>query len=226
MGEEPSRRLLHRRARGLIPRLLDISPPIHPGLAVWPGDTPYRRQVALSLAGGDNLELSSIHTTVHLGAHADAPSHYVPGPMIGARDPRLYVGPCEVMHVEVGRGERIPSLPRTPRHPRVLLRTGTYPDPTVFNEDFAALSVALVHELVAAGVRLIGIDTPSVDLCHDRALEAHHAIAEHDLAILEGIVLDTVPEGEYTLLAQPLPLDADASPVRALLLTQLIEELL
>ncbi|MCA8963224.1 MAG: cyclase family protein, partial [Planctomycetes bacterium] len=142
------------------------------------------------------------------------------------RDPRLYVGPCEVMRVEVGRGERIARLPRSPRHPRVLLHTGTFPDPDDFSMDFAALSVPLVEELAAAGVRLVGIDTPSVDLCHDKELLAHHAIAAHDLAILEGLVLAEVPEGEYTLLAQPLPLDADASPVRALLLTQLIEELL
>lgn len=195
---------------------------------MWPGDVPFSRSVALSIEAGDNLELSSIHTTVHLGAHVDAPSHYVHGPMIGARDPRLYVGPCEVMRVDVARGARIQpaDLPRIPTSPRLLLSTGTYPDPDVFNEDFAALSVALVEALVGWGVRLIGIDTPSVDLCHDATLEAHHAIADHDLAILEGIVLSAVPEGHYTLLAQPLGLPADASPVRALLLTQVIDELL
>ena len=195
---------------------------------MWPGDVPFSRSVALSIAAGDNLELSSIHTTVHLGAHVDAPSHYVRGPMIGARDPRLYVGPCEVMRVDIARGARIRpgDLPRAPSSPRLLLATGTYPDPDEFNEDFAALTVELVQALVGWGVRLIGIDTPSVDLCHDAALEAHHAIADHDLAILEGIVLSHVPEGHYTLLAQPLGLPTDASPVRALLLTQVIGELL
>lgn len=207
-------------------RLIDITPRVHPGLAVWPGDTPFSRDVALSIASGDNLELSSITTTVHLGAHTDAPSHYVhPGQDIAQRDPALYVGPCEVMHVEVERGARIDTLPRAPRAPRLLLRTGTFPDPDTFNEDFAALSPGLIHRLAAVGVRLIGIDTPSVDLCKDADLLAHHAIARHDLAILEGIVLEHVPEGLYTLMALPLKLaGCDASPVRAVLWDEMMSD--
>lgn len=201
-------------------RIIDLSPPISPRLAVWPGDTPFSRRIALAQAEGANLDLSSIHTTVHLGAHTDAPCHYVPdGVGIGARALTPYLGPCEVITAHVGRGERIGALPRLPRAPRVLLRTGTYPDPEVFNEDFAALSVDLVHQLADAGVVLIGLDTPSVDLCHDAELLAHHAIAQRDLAILEGVVLESVADGLYTLIALPLRLEgADASPVRAVLL--------
>lgn len=212
-------------------RLIDISPRLHPGIAVWPGDVPLRRDVALSIAGGDTLELSSVTTTVHVGAHTDAPSHYVPGPDIASRDPALYIGPCEVVSLKTpglaARNRRITAddLVRLPSAPRVLLRTGSFPDPDHFNEDFAALDPSLVAVLADRGVRLIGIDTPSVDLCHDKALLAHHAIAEHDLAILEGIVLDGVPDGAYTLLAAPLPLVGfDASPVRALLHTGTLED--
>jgi arylformamidase len=65
----------------------------------------------------------------------------------------------------------------------------------------------------------VGIDTPSIDLCHDKVLHTHLAVARHDLAVLEGLVLDHVPEGRYTLIALPLRLEgADASPVRAALL--------
>ena len=103
--------------------------------------------------------------------------------------------------------------------PRVLFRTGTFPDPDRFNEDFAALDPALIDELADSGVQLVGIDTPSVDLCRDREMLAHRRIAARDLAILEGILLDDVPAGAYSLVALPLPLvDADASPVRAVLL--------
>ncbi|MCB9678795.1 MAG: cyclase family protein [Alphaproteobacteria bacterium] len=203
-------------------RLIDISPRVHAGTAVWPGDVAFSRSVVLSIANGDNLELSAITTTVHIGAHTDAPSHYVAGPAIDARDPALYFGPCQVVTAAVGRGARIaPSDLSAPvAAPRVLLRTGTFPDPDRFDEDFAALSVELVHHLADAGVRLVGIDTPSVDLCHDAELHAHHAIADRDLAILEGIVLDGVEDGLYTLVALPLRLaGCDASPVRAMLFT-------
>lgn len=200
-------------------KIHDISPLIHPGIGVWPGDTPYRREVLLSIAQGANLELSTLHSTVHLGAHTDAPNHYVGGgPGIEARPLDLYLGPCEVRRVAVARGERIPPLDRPPRAPRVLLHTGTFPDPDRWNNDFAALSVPLVQQLADAGVVLVGLDTPSVDLFDDRALLAHHAIAARDLAILEGVVLDAVPDGVYTLIALPLRLaGCDASPVRAVL---------
>lgn len=200
-------------------KIHDISPRVHPGLGVWPGDTPFRREVLLSLAQGANLELSTLHATVHLGAHTDAPSHYQSGgASIEARPLELYLGPCEVRSVAVGGGQRIPPLDRPPRAPRVLLRTGTFPDPDAWNNNFAALSVPLVHQLAEHGVVLVGLDTPSVDLFADAALEAHHAIAARDLAILEGVVLDRVADGLYTLVALPLPLaGCDASPVRAVL---------
>jgi arylformamidase len=101
---------------------------------------------------------------------------------------------------------------------RVLLATGTFPDPTRFNEDFAALSPSLIDFLDEHGVRLIGVDTPSVDPFHSSELPAHNTFLKHDLAILEGLVLDGIPAGIYELIALPLRLVGfDASPVRAIL---------
>lgn len=201
--------------------LIDISPVVSERTAVWPGDVPFRRAVSLSIARGDNIGLSSIRTTLHVGAHADAPSHFVAGGApIGARDLDLYYGPCQVVSVAVGAGERIlPShLTAKITEPRVLFRTGTFPDPDRFPESFAALSVELVDHLAARGVKLVGIDTPSVDLFDDAALEAHQAIARHDMANLECLALGNAPDGRYTLIALPLRLeDGDASPVRAAL---------
>ena len=199
----------------------DLTPPISPALRVWPGDTPPRREVLLDMRLGANLTLSTLHATVHLGAHADAPSHYgADAPAIEARDLDLYIGPCQVLHVPVPRGTRIPpqALEGRVRAPRVLLATGTFPDPTDFNEDFAALAPELVDALAGWGVRLVGIDTPSVDLFPSKDLPAHRRVLAHDMAILEGLVLRGVPEGRYELIAPPLPLVGfDASPVRALL---------
>ncbi len=201
--------------------IYDISPLVSPSLAVWPGDTPVSREVLLDMNAGDTLTLSTLRATVHAGAHVDAPSHYgKDAPSIDAAALERYLGPCHVLTVPAHRTERIPPnvLRATLDVPRVLLRTGTYPDPTVFTEDFAALSVELVGELARRGVTLVGVDTPSVDLYSSKDLVAHHACLREDIAILEGLVLAGVPDGVYELLALPLKLAGfDASPVRAIL---------
>lgn len=204
--------------------LIDISPLVDESIHVWPGDTPFVHTVNADMHSGANLTLSDIRTTVHVGAHADAPSHYVKeGCDIASRRLDYYIGRCVVLHIRVRRGDRI-----TPDHlngkvvsaPRVLLRTGTFPDPRKWNNDFASLSPALVDDFYQHGVMLIGIDTPSVDPFDSKALEAHQAFARNDMGVLEGLVLDHVDEGEYELIAPPLRIrGADASPVRAVLRT-------
>lgn len=202
--------------------IIDISPLIDPSIHVWPGDTPFVHTVTLDMKTGANLTLSDIRTTVHVGAHTDAPSHYVAtGEDISARRLDLYIGACNVISVANCRARRItPSdldLARVTT-PRILFKSGTFPDPRRWNDDFASLSPELVDALHARGVVLIGIDTPSVDPFESKALEAHQAFARHDMAILEGIVLDDVNDGQYELIALPLRLrGADASPVRAVL---------
>jgi arylformamidase len=208
--------------------IYDITPPITPQLKTWPGDTPLSREVLLDMKRGDNITLSTLRATVHLGAHADGPNHYGRDePGIGERALTFYLGDCQVVDAAVERGQRV--LPahlegwggvEALRTPRVLIRTGSFPDPCIFNEDFAGLSVELVEALAARGVITIGIDTPSVDLFTSKALEAHSAILQHDMAILEGLALSDVPRGQdvYELIALPLRLMGfDASPVRAVL---------
>ena len=191
----------------------------------------------MDMARGDNLTLSTLRATVHLGAHADGPNHYgKDAPSIDRRSLDYYLGPCQVVRVGVARGERVmlemfKSLPAvggpdlaSPAErtihlaPRVLFATGTFPDSENWNQNFAALSVELIDFLHEHGVITVGIDTPSVDLFDSKDLPAHKAILGHDMAILEGLVLKDVPEGVYELIALPLPLVGfDASPVRAVL---------
>lgn len=201
--------------------LYDISPAIDGRLKVWPGDTPPTREVLCDLRRGDSVTLSTLRMSVHGGSHADAPSHYgVDAPSIEQRDLELFIGPCEVIRARVERGARVrpEDLSREVSAERVLICTGTYPDPANFNEDFAALSVELVDHLHARGVRLVGIDTPSVDLFSSKDLPAHKRILQCDMAILEVLVLANVPEGRYELMAAPLKLVGfDGSPVRAVL---------
>jgi arylformamidase len=201
----------------------DITPPITPKLAVWPGDTPLSREVLNDIARGDNITLSTLRATMHLGAHADGPSHYGKGaPAIDERGLDYFLGPCQVIRVGVARATRITPamLPGEVTTSRVLFATGTYPDPQSWNTDFAALSVDLIDFLHDRGVITVGIDTPSVDLFESKDLPAHKAILRCDMSILEGLVLKNVPEGTYELIALPLPLVGfDASPVRAVLRT-------
>ena len=201
--------------------ILDITPAITPALAVWPGDTPASREILMDLARGDAVTLSTLRATVHLGAHADAPSHYGLGaPSIEAMPLERYVGPCRVIRVAARRGQRIGPevIPGDLRAERVLIATGTYPDPQRWNDDFAALEPSTVDLLRERGARLVGIDTPSVDLKSDAKLLAHGRFLANDMVILEGLVLDGVEPGEYELIALPLRLAGfDASPVRAIL---------
>jgi arylformamidase len=201
----------------------DITPPITSKLAVWPGDTVPSREVLMDLAEGDSVTLSTLRATVHLGAHADGSNHYgKDAPAINERSLDYYLGPCQVIRVDVARATRISPvlLKREVTAPRVLFATGTYPDPQNWNGDFAALSVELIDFLHECGVITVGIDTPSVDLFESKDLPAHKAILRHDMSILEGLVLKDVPEGTYELIALPLPLVGfDASPVRAVLRT-------
>lgn len=203
--------------------IYDITPAITLSLAVWPGDTPPTRRILFDMTRGDNITLSTLNATVHLGAHADAPSHYGrDAESIEKRDLGLYLGPCLVIDAKVAERTRIPAsvLPDGILEQRVLFRTGTYPDPENFSEDFAALSVELIDALHHRGVRLVGIDTPSVDLFESKDLPAHKRILRCDMGILEGLVLRDVPQGRYELIALPLRLVGfDASPVRAVLRT-------
>lgn len=204
--------------------LIDITPPVSPSIKVWPGDTAFSREVLCHLEKGDTVTLSTIRTTVHLGAHADGPNHYGRGcEGVGERPLQHYVGLCRVIEARAARGSRV-----TPgdiiggvdqvREPRVLIRTGTFPSFEAWNSDFAALSVELVEALAARGVTTIGIDTPSVDLQESKDLPAHKAILKHDISILEGLALSAVEPGVYELIALPLKLiGVDGSPVRAVL---------
>lgn len=199
---------------------IDISPVLRASIAVFPGDTPFSRTVNMGFKQGHHLDLSEVRTTLHVGAHTDAPSHYHgEGKTIEERDLSLYMGLCQVIEV-TGKPSRI-----TPVHikekiqaTRILFKTNSFPDPDHWNEDFTALSPELIYFLKQHNVVLVGIDTPSVDPATDEKMISHKAIYESDMAILEGIVLTHVPNGLYQLIALPLRIEnADASPVRAIL---------
>lgn len=205
----------------------DISPSINSRTAVFPGDKSFKRHVSLDFPKGDHLGLSSIETSVHIGAHTDAPCHYgADQPSIDQRSLHYYFGPAQVISISTPPERILPEHITTPiKAPRLLFSTNSYPNSEQWTDDFTALSPELIHWAHKQGVILFGIDTPSVDPAQSKALESHQALLATDSAVLEGIVLTGVPDGTYILSCLPLKLsEADASPVRAVLWTK--EELL
>ena len=204
-------------------RLWDISAPVHAGSPVFPGDTPYSQQWCATIGPGCPVNVSAITLSPHVGTHADAPLHYAPeGQTIGQVDLTPFLGLCRVIHA-IGRGplvtwEHIAHAVTDTLPPRVLVRT--YPAMPIdrWDPQLAAYEPATVERLAAMGVKLIGIDTASIDPADSKTLDSHQRIRHLDLRVLENLVLDTVPEGDYELIALPLKLtSADASPVRAVL---------
>jgi arylformamidase len=206
-----------------MPRVWDISPPLSPETPAFPGDTTYQQRWTLEIGPGCPVNVSALTFSPHLGAHADAPLHYGAGaPAIGAVDLEPYLGTCRVIHA-IGKGPLI-----TPSHldhaasglpPRVLVRT-CHRAPTAWVPDFAAFAPETIAWLAGRGVRLVGLDTASVDPADSKTLDSHMQLLAHDMRVLENLVLDDVEAGDYELIALPLKLThACASPVRAILRT-------
>ncbi|MGE0073523.1 MAG: arylformamidase [Thiomonas sp.] len=204
-----------------MPPLWDISPPSTPNAPIFPGDAPFSLEWTARIHPGSPVNLSVIRLSPHVGAHADAPLHYADGAAaIDAVDLAPYLGPCRVIHA-IDRGPLV--LPEHLAHaaqalpPRVLVRTRQQAL-TRWQDDFAAMAPHTLDWLAAQGVRLVGIDTPSVDPAASKTLDAHARLLAHDLRVLENLLLDAVDEGDYELIALPLKLaGACASPVRAVL---------
>lgn len=205
-----------------MPRLWDISPPVQAGAPVFPGDTPYAQRWAASIGPGCPVNVSTLTLSPHVGAHADAPLHYDPqGAAVGALALAPYLGRCRVIHA-LGAGpllrwehlaHALAGLP-----PRVLVRTYAQAPVDRWDPQLAAFAPETIERLADAGVQLVGIDTASIDPAASKTLDSHQVVRRRGLRVLENLVLDEVPEGDYELIALPLKLmTADASPVRAVL---------
>ena len=203
-------------------KLWDISPPVSASAPVFPGDTRYSQQWAATIGPGCPVNVSAITLSPHVGAHADAPLHYDEGgAAIGAVPLAPYLGRCRVIHaIGVGplvRPEHIAHA-LTDLPPRVLVRTYERAPLDRFDDALTAYAPETIEQLADLGVLLVGIDTASIDPAASKTLDSHQVIRRRGLRVLENLVLDAVPAGDYELIALPLKLvTADASPVRAIL---------
>jgi len=201
-------------------KLWDISPSIDATSPVFPGDTAFTQEAHFVLGPQCPVNVSRITMSPHTGAHADAPLHYAAGAAaIGSVAIEPYLGPCRVVHcIDIGPLIELHHLAHALEHvpQRLLVRTSLQARQSW--EPFTAFAPQTLAHLAALGVQLVGIDTASVDPATSADLDAHHQLLQHDMRVLENLVLDDVPEGDYELIALPLKLaHADASPVRAIL---------
>lgn len=200
-------------------QLWDISPPVHASSPVFPGDHATEIGWTFRIGPGCPVNVAEISVSAHVGAHADAPLHFTDdGAPAGEMALEPFLGPCRVVDVTGVRPlVTVDDIDVTDLPPRVLFRTYAT-QPTTWDDSFCALDPALIEVLAANGVRLVGTDAASLDPSTSKDLPAHFATHRHDVRILENLLLDDVPAGDYELIALPLKLTtADAAPVRAVL---------
>ncbi|KEO83416.1 arylformamidase [Tumebacillus flagellatus] len=206
--------------------MYDITMSVSAQTAPFPGDTPFSLEWVWTMEMGGSCNVSRIVMSPHVGTHGDSPYHY--GSEGGKTEEvplDVYVGEALVLDVPRDIGPLITrefveaQLKNTAGTPaRVLFKTDSYPDPAVFNTDFTAIAPEAVHFLAGLGVRLIGIDTPSVDPADSKTLDAHGVFLTRGVYILENLRLQDVPAGRYELIALPMKIEGScAAPVRAIL---------
>jgi arylformamidase len=208
-------------ARG---RLIDISRPLYTGAPHWPGDSATDYSLATRMAAGAACNIGRLSLSVHNGTHVDAPFHYNDaGAAIDALAPELFVGPARVIDAR-GHAAFTEALfagltaADFTAAPRMLFRTDTWTDLTTFPTTWPLLERTLPAWLAARGVKLIGLDVPSVDELTNKDMAIHHLLDAANILILESLDLRGVEAGVYELIALPLKLrGADGSPVRAVL---------
>lgn len=175
-------------------KIYDVSAPLYPGMPVYPGDPEFERE---ELSAGDAV-ISRLSLSTHTGTHIDAPAHYFPGA-------------SGIDAVPLGKLISRVEVSEFPKY------SGNAP--AVFFKDAKAFPLSLAEALCSAGISVVGCDSDSVG-----DTEVHRLLLENNIVIIENLCLDSVPCGEYSMIALPLKItDADAAPARVVLLDTLIE---
>ncbi|WP_312469413.1 arylformamidase [Neobacillus sp.] len=200
---------------------MDISQRLDNQIPVWPGDTPFSYKVSWSKEDSGSVNVGQMTMSTHTGTHIDAPFHFDnDGKRVIELDINLYIGPAQVVHVPNVTSIGVKELAGMDLDnvTRLIIRTDAWQERQVFPDSIPPIEPELAAYLAELGVRLLGLDLPSVDPLDSKELSAHHELNRFGIHILEGLVLDDVAPGDYELAALPLPLvEADGSPVRAVI---------
>jgi arylformamidase len=201
----------------------DISVAFATATPEWPGDTPMHCGWAWDRSAGASVNVSRWTLSPHVGTHADAPLHVRTGaPGADALPVAPFLGDALLVDVShhtdaITLGD-LRTAGCSPGIERLLLRTGCSVADGSFPDAWPMLAPDAAAALAAAGLRLLGVDAPSVDARASTTLAVHHALFDGGAFVLENLDLRGVTAGRWDLLALPLRVGAvDAAPVRAFL---------
>ena len=211
-------------------KIWDISRTLSNDLAEWPGDEPFHYRLTNEIAKGGSVNLGAITLSVHNGTHADARFHFDPkGDSIEKAPLDIYVGRATVVDLtqSFARSKQKHLITAEDLKPhaediaatsRLLVKTGRWSDSTVFPNQIPVIAADVPAWLQKNGVKLLGLDLPSMDDIDSKSLQNHHALARAGIAIVESLDLSGVPPGIYNFAALPLKIaGGDGAPVRAVL---------
>ncbi len=209
----------------------DITVPMSAATPEWPGDTPFSCGWAWDMAQGASVTVGRVTTSLHVGTHADAPLHVRLGapasealPLAAFSGPALLVDALDAVNgptLTVEWLER--ALDGRVLPERLLLRTGRTVAGGTFPVGWPSLTADAAHWLTRGGLRLLGVDCPSVDPREATELAVHHALFDGGAFLIENLRLDAVSGGPWHLTAYPMLVEgADAAPLRAVLETPVV----
>src|SRR6184192_125883 len=211
-------------------KIWDISRTLSNDLAEWPGDEPCCFRLTRQKAKGESVNLGAISMSVHNGTHADAQFHFdTNGESIEKAPLETYLGRATVVDLAqafldskekhlITIEDLRPSAEAIAATSRLLVKTGRWSDSTVFPNRIPVIAADVPVWLQKNGVKLLGVDLPSMDELDSKSLQNHHALARAGIAIIESLDLSDVAPGIYNFAALPLKIaGADGAPVRAVL---------
>ena len=210
-------------------KIWDISRPLTNDLAPWPGDTPFDFRLIRNIHAGGVVNLGSIGMSVHNGTHADAVFHFEEAGLTIEQAPLdVYFGRAAVVDLSpkfsdsrnrlIEMGDLRPHYKKIAEAKRLLLKTNIWQDSTVFPSTIAVVTPEVAEWLGTLGVRLLGLDLPSVDPIDAKELRNHHALGRAGVSIIESLDLSAISAGTCNFIGIPLRIvGADGSPIRAIL---------
>ena len=211
-------------------KIWDISRTLSSDLAEWPDDEPCRFQLTREKTKGESVNLGAISMSVHNGTHADAQFHFdTNGESIEKAPLETYLGRATVVDLAqafldskekhlITIEDLRPSAEAIAATSRLLVKTGRWSDSTVFPNQIPVIAADVPAWLQKNGVKLLGMDLPSVDEIDSKSLQNHHALAHAGIAIVESLDLNDVASGIYQFAALPLKIaGGDGAPMRAIL---------
>jgi arylformamidase len=201
----------------------DISLPVAADSVAWAGLPAPRLSWLARIADGDSVSVGQLDCCLHTGTHADAPLHVLrDGTAAEQLDVGAFIGPALVLRTtdpEAITERELAAAGLEQRRPeRLLIATPAQYDGRHFPERVPHLAPEAAEFLVHLGVRLVGVNVPSLDPLDSRAMAAHRLLFAGGTCILENLALSGIEAGDHELVAPPLAVvGGDAAPVRALL---------